>query len=151
VRPLLRALALVVALAGPAGAGHSWAPPLLTIDAGSLPRLTESGRPVTLVDLRPAEAYERGRLPGARSIPLDTLIRRQGEIPAGAIIVLYGSDSVDEAAAAARYLRAGGRDAVFVLEGGFAGWLAGGRQVEMGGPEMAPHTPQNLRAAPAKP
>jgi 3-mercaptopyruvate sulfurtransferase SseA len=65
--------------------------------------------------------------------------------------VLYASDSVDEAAAAARYLRAGGRDPVFVLEGGFAGWRAGGRQIEMGGPDMTPHTPQNVRAAPAKP
>ena len=145
---LAGALALVVALAGPAEAGHSWAPPLLTIDAGSLPRLAESGRPVTIVDVRPAEAYERGRVPGARSIPLDTLIRRQSEIPAGAIIVLYGEESVDEAAAAARYLRAGGRDAVFVLEGGFAAWRAFNK---MGGPEMAPHTPQNARAAPAKP
>ena len=126
----MRALALVVALAGSAQAGHSWAPPLLTIDAGSLPRLAESGRAVSLVDLRPAEAYARGRLPGARSIPLEALIRRQGEIPAGAIVVLYAGDSVDAAAAAARYLRANGRDAIFVLEGGFAGWQAAGRRVE---------------------
>jgi rhodanese-related sulfurtransferase len=130
MRALRIALALVLTLAAPAAAGHPWTPSVLTIDPGSLQRVTEGRRPVSVVDVRPAEAYERGRLPGARSIPLNALILRQGEIPSASIVVLYGADSVDEAAAAYRYLRAAGRDTVFVLEGGFAGWQAGGYRVE---------------------
>jgi 3-mercaptopyruvate sulfurtransferase SseA len=51
-------------------------------------------------------------------------------VPVSAIVVLYGADGVDEAAAAARYLRTTGHTMVFVLEGGFAGWQARGLGVE---------------------
>ena len=130
MRWLLGALALVGTLALPAAASHPLAGPLLTIDPASLERLRAEGRPVALIDVRPLAAWEHGRLPGARSIPLDALIPRQGEVPAAAIVVLYGAASADEAAPAARYLRAAGRPAVFVLEGGFAGWQARGLGVE---------------------
>jgi len=45
-------------------------------------------------------------------------------------VVLYGMNTVDEAAPAARYLRGTGHAAVFVLVGGFAGWQARGLGVE---------------------
>ena len=130
MRRLLAALAFTAAAALPAAAGHPQAGPVLTIDPASLQRLRAEGRPLALIDVRPAGAWERGRLPGARSIPLDTLVPRREEVPAGAIVVLYGADGVDEAAAAARYLRTSGHTAVFVLEGGFAGWRARGLGVE---------------------
>jgi rhodanese-related sulfurtransferase len=130
MRRLLAGLAVLVATALPAAASHPMQGPVLTIDPGSLERLKAEGRPVALIDVRPHGAWERGRLPGARSIPLDALIPRQAEVPAGAIVVLYGADGVDEAAPAARYLRAAGRPAVFVLEGGFTGWQARGLGVE---------------------
>jgi rhodanese-related sulfurtransferase len=130
VTALARSLALVVALAAPAAAGHPWASALLTIDPASLQRLAEAGSPVALIDVRPVEAYRRGHLPGARSIPLDVLARRRIEIPADAVVVLYGVDSVDEAAAASRYLRAGGHARVLVLEGGFVAWQTHGLRVE---------------------
>jgi rhodanese-related sulfurtransferase len=130
MRRLLAALALVSAVTGPAAAGHPLQGPLLTIDPASLQRLKAEGRPLALIDVRPAEAWQRGRLPGARSIPLQALIPRHGEVPAAAIVVLYGGDGVDEAAAAARYLRTTGHTAVFVLEGGFTGWQARGLGVE---------------------
>ena len=129
---LLRALAVflaLLALAGPAAAGHPWTPPLLTIDAASLRQLTEAGRPVLAVDVRPPEAYAGGRLPGARSIPLSSLVARQREVPADALVVLYAA-GLDEAATAYRYLRSAGHTNVFVLEGGFAAWQAHGYGVE---------------------
>ena len=124
------ALALLAALALPAEAGHSRQGPLLTIDPASLQQLQAEPRPLALVDVRPAERYANGRLPGARSIPLDALTRRHAEIPDAALVVLYGADGVDEAATAARYLLTAGHPAVFVLEGGFAGWQARGLGVE---------------------
>jgi rhodanese-related sulfurtransferase len=128
---ILAAVALALqALAGPAAAGHPWLPPLLTIDAGSLRRLAAEGRPVIAVDVRAPEAYRRGRLPGARSIPLSSLTRRRREVPADALVVLYGADGLDEAVTAYRYLRGAGHTNVFVLEGGFAGWQAQGHAVE---------------------
>ena len=39
------------------------------------------GRPVLAVDVRAPEAFQAGRLPGARSIPLTALTARQGELP----------------------------------------------------------------------
>jgi rhodanese-related sulfurtransferase len=127
---VLAALTLVAVAAGPAAGSHPLQGPLLTIDPASLQRLEAEGRPLALIDVRPAEAWQRGRLPGARSIPIDTLIPRRGEVPAAGIVILYGADGVDEAAAAARYLRTAGHAAVFVLEGGFTGWQARGLGIE---------------------
>jgi rhodanese-related sulfurtransferase len=121
---------IVLALAGPAAARHPGHPALLTIDAESLQRLTEAGRPVVTVDVRPPEAYRDGRLPGARSIPLSSLGARRSEIPGEPLVVLYGAADLDEAAAAYRHLRAAGHANVFVLEGGFAAWRAHGYGVE---------------------
>ena len=127
---LLGALALALVASAPAAAGHPASGPVLTIDPASLQRLRSESRLVTLIDVRPAEAFARGRLPGARSIPLDMLVPRQREVPGAAIVVLYGAATVDEAAPAARYLRSAGHAAVFVLEGGFAGWQARGLGIE---------------------
>ena len=44
---------------------------------------------VTLVDTRPVEEYRAGHLPGARSIPLEELPGRVGEIPRGREVVAY--------------------------------------------------------------
>ena len=130
MRQLLGALALVALTALPAAGSHPQSGPVLTIDPASLLRLRAEQRPVVLIDVRPPDAYARGRLPGARSIPLDTLVPRRAEVAAGAIVVLYGTETVAEAAPAARYLRGTGHAAVFVLEGGFAGWRARGLGVE---------------------
>lgn len=127
---LLGALTLALLAAAPAAASHPASAPVLTIDAASLQRLRTENRRVELIDVRPAEAFARARLPGARSIPLDTLVPRQREMSPAAIVVLYGAETVDEAAPAARYLRTTGHPAVFVLEGGFAGWQARGLGVE---------------------
>ncbi len=131
-RPLGALVVLVglLALIGPAAAGHPWQPPLLTIDAESLQRLAATGRPVLAVDVRPTEAYRDGRLPGARSIPLSSLTARRREVPAEVLVVLYGADGLEEATTAYRYLRSAGHANVFVLEGGFAAWQAHGYGVE---------------------
>lgn len=44
---------------------------------------------VVILDVRPAEEYSAGHLPGAVSIPLDELDRRMGELPSDREIVAY--------------------------------------------------------------
>lgn len=129
-KTLLASVAVLLALGGPVAAGHPWQAALLTIDAESLHRLTTAGRAVLAVDVRPAEAYRSGRLPGARSIPLSSLGTRRREIPADPLVVLYGAEGLEEAAVAYRHLRAAGHANVFVLEGGFAAWQGQGYGVE---------------------
>src|SRR5438067_6854008 len=44
---------------------------------------------VTVLDVRPAEEYAAGHIPGALSIPLDELAERLGDLPADQEIVAY--------------------------------------------------------------
>lgn len=44
---------------------------------------------VVLLDVRPAEEFQAGHLPGARSLPLDELPTRLDELPAEALLVTY--------------------------------------------------------------
>lgn len=65
-------------------------------------RLVESSRR-GLHDVRPAEEFRAGHIPGARSIPLPELQSRLGELPPGVTIVaycrgpycVYAADAVD--------------------------------------------------------
>lgn len=60
-------------------------------DAVSREELLErvrSGR-ATVIDVRPAEEFAAGHIPGALSIPLDELADRLAELPAGQEIVAY--------------------------------------------------------------
>jgi len=77
---------------------------------------------VVLVDVRPPEEFEAGHIDSARSIPLEELERRLGELPADTEIVAYcrGPFCV-YANEAVRRLRAAGRDARR-LEGGWPEW-----------------------------
>lgn len=49
----------------------------------------ESGAPQMLVDVRNAASYAKAHLPGAVSIPLQTLAQRAGEISRDIPVVLY--------------------------------------------------------------
>lgn len=85
---------------------------------------------VILLDVRPAEEYGAGHIPGARSIPLSELRARLRELPKRRQIVAYcrGPYCVlaDEAVA---LLRSRGRTA-HRLEEGFPDWKARGLPVE---------------------
>jgi len=91
-----------------------------------------------LLDARAPELYVEGHLPGARSLPLESLregvedLRRQ--VPPETVIVTYCSgfgcpDSFDLGVA---LLQAGWRE-VRVFEGGFPEWRDAGLPVEQGG------------------
>jgi DNA-binding transcriptional ArsR family regulator len=58
------------------------------IDRDDLRRRAVAGE-VIVVDVRPSLEYEAGHIPGARSIPLDELDARLGELPADMEVVAY--------------------------------------------------------------
>ncbi|HWS58433.1 MAG TPA: rhodanese-like domain-containing protein, partial [Actinotalea sp.] len=58
------------------------------IDRDELWRRAEQGA-VTVIDVRPAEEYAGGHLPGAISVPLDELADRIAELPTGREVVAY--------------------------------------------------------------
>lgn len=84
-----------------------------------------------LIDVRAAEEYAKGHLPGAISMPLSELRQRIDEIPDGADIVAYCEGPYCFASArAVRWLLESGRSATRI-EGGLAGWVrTGGDLVE---------------------
>ena len=90
MRPRGRATAGFLALvlwAIPVVAGHGPDATILTVKAAYVRRLLEARERVVLIDLRPAGDYEKGRLPGARSVPAGELRRRQEEIPKAGLVV----------------------------------------------------------------
>lgn len=79
-------------------------------------------REVVLVDVRPPEEFEAGHIDGARSIPLEELEQRLGELPADNEVVAYcRGPFCAYAHEAVRQLRSAGRDARR-LEGGWPEW-----------------------------
>ena len=85
--------------------------------------------PITL-DVRPALEYAAGHLPGALSMPVDSIAKRVGELPTGGDIVTYcrGPQCV-YAYQAVEELRPRGRRAVR-LDGGFTEWRFRGLPIE---------------------
>jgi rhodanese-related sulfurtransferase len=125
-------LALVIALllAPIAAAGGHGASGLVPgYRAEHVKRLMDAGERLVLVDLRPALAFRKGRLPGARSIPLADLARRAAEVPRSGRVVLYG-ETIIEASEAAKLLEPQGYRNIGVLEDGFDGWVTAGLPVE---------------------
>ncbi|GAB4100798.1 metalloregulator ArsR/SmtB family transcription factor [Sinomonas halotolerans] len=87
---------------------------------------------VTVLDVRPADEYRAGHVPGALSVPLEELEGRLAELPADGELVAYcrGAYCV-MAYEALDILRANGRDAR-LLEDGMLEWRLAGREVESG-------------------
>lgn len=87
---------------------------------------------IVVIDVRPEMEYEAGHLPGARSIPLEDLAGRLGELPADAEVVAYCRGPFCALAPrAARLLAARGIRAL-VLEDGFPEWRLRGMPVKAG-------------------
>jgi rhodanese-related sulfurtransferase len=90
------------------------------------------GGRVTVIDVRPADEYRAGHLPGALSVPLEELEQRIPDLPADGELVAYcrGAYCV-MAYEALDILRAHGLDARR-LEGGMLEWRLAGLDVEAG-------------------
>lgn len=101
------------------------------VDLATLRARLQAGD-VTLLDVRPADEFAAGHLPGAVSVPAGELVARIAEIPAGRDVVAYcrGPWCV-MAVDAVRTMRAAGLHA-WRLEEGVADWVAEGGAVEGG-------------------
>jgi hypothetical protein len=64
-------------------------PPITFIKVAELNRLLRTGAQVRVVDVRSRQEYLTRHLPGAISVPLDTVEARAGEIPRQGLVVLY--------------------------------------------------------------
>ena len=86
---------------------------------------------VTIVDVRGANEWTEGHIPGAIHIPLGYLEDRAGEIPTGRPVVLQ-CQSGGRSAVAASLLERKGFAEVINLSGGITAWAAAGLPIESG-------------------
>lgn len=100
------------------------------VERDALVRRVRAGE-VTVVDVRPADEYRAGHIPGALSIPLPELARRVGELPRKGEVVAYcrGPYCVMALDAVALLRKKGYR--AHRLEDGIGDWRARGWRVEV--------------------
>ena len=122
-------LVVALALALPARADHARFGPVLTVDAEYARALMEHGG-VAPIDLRSEDDYRKGRLPGARSLPLSMLTSRLEDLPRAGLIILYGDGPIERLFGAYHFIRARRAGEIYVLEGGLEGWRRLGYQLE---------------------
>lgn len=101
------------------------------VGADELVRRADAGE-VTVLDVRPADEYRAGHLPGARSVPLAELRKRLDDLPADRELVAYcrGPYCLFSVEAVALLRREGFQ--ARLLEGGLPDWRAEGRPVVTG-------------------
>ena len=123
------ALLLIALLPGFAEAGDPVAMLAPSISAAELHEQREAGAAPVVIDVRTAEEYATGHIPGALNVPFDQVAERIGEIDAPHGVALYCMVG-PRARKGESALLAVGYESVFHLEGGLAAWKAAGLPVE---------------------
>lgn len=82
-----------------------------------------------LIDVREADEYTQGHVPGAINIPLSELQGRETEVPGGAVLICASGNRSSQAAG---YLSTLGHPGLMNLMGGTAGWQREGRPLTTG-------------------
>ena len=105
--------------------------PLSQIPQITVTDLTESlkNNGVTLIDVRNANEWASGHIPGAMHIPLGRLLERMADIPLGKPIVMQCAGGT-RSLIGASVLKAHGVDRVINLTGGVGAWTKAGLPVE---------------------
>ncbi|MGH8674146.1 MAG: rhodanese-like domain-containing protein [Burkholderiales bacterium] len=84
-----------------------------------------------VIDVRDADAYAKGHILGAKSVPLVDLVRRASDLAKHkSKAVIVSCQNGDRSAGAAATLRQQGFSRVHPLNGGFAAWQQAGLPVE---------------------
>jgi rhodanese-related sulfurtransferase len=91
----------------------------------------EWGEPAfTVLDVRPRETFNEGRILGAMNMPMDELVdRAKQSLEFSRDIYIYG-ETDEETAQAGQQLRSGGFEHVSELKGGLPAWKAIGGPTE---------------------
>ena len=116
--------------AWPAVAGHGPDWTVLTIKAAYVKSLLDAGERVVLIDLRPPREYQKGHVPGARSLPLAELRSRYQDIPRAGLVVLYCACPREDLQSAYLFLRGQSLRNLAVMDEGFPAWVAKGYPLE---------------------
>ena len=125
-----RTLSLAL-IAGIVAWGAASADPVLTpvSQEAYLERVAAGADAPFVLDVRSAEEYVTGHVPGAVNIPHDQLAARLDEVPKDKAVLLY-CRSGKRAGIAGQVLADNGYQRLQHLEGDMAGWIEKGRPVE---------------------
>lgn len=99
------------------------------ISCAALKKRMKKGKPLVL-DSRPESEFAAGHVPGAKNLPLESLVDRLKELPENSEIVAYDVKNA-RAAEAVKILAAAGFKAL-ELSGGLQMWAAGKNALETG-------------------
>lgn len=86
----------------------------------------EEGKAIYFLDVREADEFAAGHLPGAKNLVWTEAASWAGQLPKDRPIVTYCIHSAHRAPEAAKVLRGLGFANAYVLEGGIVAWQAGG-------------------------
>ena len=94
---------------------------------------------VYLIDVRAAEEYREGHIPGFRWFPGGQAVQRSDEV---AVVhnapIVFCCDGRTRAALTASWFRQMGFDEVYALHGGTTAWVQAGNSLESGAPDSEP-------------
>jgi rhodanese-related sulfurtransferase len=123
---------LITALSRPALAFHvgpgAGPPPVVPVEMAQ--RLLDAGEHPVFIDLRPEADFRAGRLPGARSIPFEEMLKRYAEIPRTGRVILYCACNLKEVEPAYQFLWDHGYRNISFLGEGLSGWMKLGNPLE---------------------
>jgi rhodanese-related sulfurtransferase len=102
------------------------------IDTDELARRIEGDAPPLVLDVRDADEFDEGHIPGSIHIPYAELPDRLGELPGSRSIATICSGGKRSGLAASVLQRKGFEDVVHVAHGGVGTWRLAGRPVEAG-------------------
>lgn len=113
-----------------------------TITISELQKLISNGKAANLIDVRTPAEFESIHVPGAQSLPLDTLdcaalLARRDKTGAGSPIYILCHSGVRAKKAAEKFAAVGFHDCV-VVEGGTQAWAEAGLPVERGERSVLP-------------
>jgi rhodanese-related sulfurtransferase len=84
---------------------------------------------VVVIDLRASKKAHAGRIKGAYNVPYESLEDRLDDVARNAPLVLYGDRNMPDVV---KELRDDGFSAVTLVQGGYAGWVKSGGEIEKG-------------------
>ena len=124
---MILAIALSLSVAAPAAADP--AAQAASISPSELQGRRDAGTAPVVIDVRTADEYAAGHIPGAVNIPFDQVAARIREVEAPHGVALYCMVGPRARRGEAALLTSG-YESVFHIEGGLAAWEASGLPVE---------------------